>query len=306
MAGPRNLRGYFGGPAGSRSPRTAGSVDLVHAHGLTAGLRQIGRSLRPGSPPVVVTVHTSMRQTLRADFQLLRTRPAQTVLWAAARAALRRAAEVIVVSEQVRMELGFGVVVAPAVDLPRSGPGARARIRAELGTPEDAVVVLGVGRLHPDKRPQDFLRAVARSGATGWLAGDGPLRVSLEEAAASSGVLLLGQRPDIGDLLAAADVFALPAQAESYGLAVMEALGAGLPVVATRTGAVADLVGEAGILVDPGDGDAFVAAVSEVAGSFDLRSGLAAAAAGRPLPSPQELVRQVGAVYDEVMVGRDG
>jgi glycosyltransferase involved in cell wall biosynthesis len=161
-------------------------------------------------------------------------------------------------------------------------------------------VVLAVGRLHPDKQLDVFIRALEGSGAEGWIAGDGPERASLEAQTPGTGVRLLGHRSDVGNLLAAADVFALPAHAESYGFAVMEAVAAGLPVVATRTGAIEELVGDAGLLVDPDDARGFRSAVQKLVESQELRRDLAARARNRGLPSPAQLVARVGEVYDRV------
>ncbi|HEX2054369.1 MAG TPA: glycosyltransferase family 4 protein [Actinomycetota bacterium] len=305
VSGPPGLAGYFDGvpfhPAGRRPP-PGSRADLLHAHGLTAAAKALRwTGLATKGPPFAVTVHTSMRQTLRASFPGATTPAVQTGLWAAARTMLRRAAAVIAVSETVRDELGFGVVVAPAIDLPEAQPDARRRVRKELETPEERLVILAVGRLHRDKRLDTFVRALRDTDAEGWIAGEGPERAALESLAQGTGVRLLGHRSDIGDLLAAADVFALPAMAESYGFAVMEAVAAGLPVVATRTGAVPELVGDAGILVDPGNEEHFRAAVHSLTSSPELRKTLREAARGRALPSAGQLAARVGEVYDQVL-----
>ncbi|HYN98236.1 MAG TPA: glycosyltransferase, partial [Actinomycetota bacterium] len=246
-------------------------------------------------------VHTSMQQTLRASARGAGSALAQKAMWRAARIGLRRASAVIAVSAGVRDELGFGEVVPPALDLPVADPGARQKVRNELGTPDDRAVVLAVGRLHRDKQLDVFIRAIDGSGAEGWIAGDGPERSTLEGLAEGTGVRLLGHRSDVGNLLAAADIFALPAHAESYGFAVMEGISAGLPVVATRTGAISELVGDAGILVDPDDAKGFQRAVRELVGSEELRAELARAAAEKGLPSPEELAARVGEVYSRVL-----
>jgi glycosyltransferase involved in cell wall biosynthesis len=306
VAGPEDLAGYFekcnffatSGGAFALADTTA---DLIHAHGLTAASQALRWTrLGSGGPPVVVTVHSSMQQTLRASARGAGSALAQKAMWRAARLALRMAATVISVSEDVRGQIGFGDVVPPALDLPVAEAGARSKVRKELGTPEDRTVVLAVGRLHPDKQLDVFIRALTGSGAEGWIAGDGPERQTLAARAEGSGVRLLGHRADVGNLLAAADIFALPAHAESYGFAVMEAVAAGLPVVATRTGAIAELVGDAGLLVDPDDAEGFRNSVLKLVESEELRASLAAAARNRGLPSPAELVARVGEIYDRV------
>jgi glycosyltransferase involved in cell wall biosynthesis len=242
-----------------------------------------------------------MQQTLRASAKGAGSALAQKAMWRAARIGLRRASAVIAVSAGVRDELGFGDVVPPALDLPVAEPGARHKVRSELETPDDRTVVLAVGRLHRDKQLDVFIRAIDGTGAEGWIAGDGPERSALEALAEGTGVRLLGHRSDVGNLLAAADIFALPAHAESYGFAVMEGISAGLPVVATRTGAIGELVGDAGILVDPEDAKGFQRAVRELVDSAALRAELARAAAEKGLPSPEELVARVGEIYSRVL-----
>jgi len=307
VAGPPDLQDYFDGlrfvPAGARdSPLPDTLPDVIHAHGLTAGTHALAwTTLGTKGPPVVITVHTSMQQTLRASARASGAPLAQKAMWQGARLALRRAAAVIAVSQDVRSQIGFGDVIPPALDLPAANEGARAGVRRELGTPEDRLVILAVGRLHPDKQLDVFIRAVDGTGAEGWIAGDGPQRQALEELADGTGVRLLGHRSDVGSLLAAADIFALPAHAESYGFAVMEAVAAGLPVVATRTGAIPELVGDAGVLVSPEDSGGFRRAVQELAESAELRQRLAAAARERRLPSPGELADRVAEVYTRVL-----
>jgi glycosyltransferase involved in cell wall biosynthesis len=111
---------------------------------------------------------------------------------------------------------------------------------------------------------------------------------------------LLGYRSDVADILGAADLFALPSSSESYGIAVAEAIEAGLPVVATRTGAIEQLAGAAGVIVDVDDTEGFVRAVERVAGDARERARLAAAAKQVDRPDRDALIAQVGALYDEV------
>jgi glycosyltransferase involved in cell wall biosynthesis len=105
--------------------------------------------------------------------------------------------------------------------------------------------------------------------------GDGPQRADLEARAAALGldgrVRFLGFRSDVPDLLAAADAFVLPSLMEQQPLVLIEAMGSGLPVVATRVGGVPDLVGDAGpsggtLVVPPGDVGALGAALTRLAG----------------------------------------
>ncbi|MFD5320978.1 glycosyltransferase [Streptomyces sp. NPDC127098] len=124
---------------------------------------------------------------------------------------------------------------------------ARAAVRARLGLPEGAVVVGGVGRLVPEKRFDVLLRAVAELPEHVWLvlAGAGPERAGLRRLTARLGmtgrVALVGEWPDMPGLLSAFDLFVSPSTEETFGLAVLEALAAGLPVLHVSCPAVDEL-----------------------------------------------------------------
>jgi glycosyltransferase involved in cell wall biosynthesis len=113
------------------------------------------------------------------------------------------------------------------------------------------------------------------------IAGDGPERARLE-AAAPDGVSFLGALPrgDVLGLLKSADAAILTSAWENFPHGVVEALAVGTPVIATRTGGVAEIVrdGENGLLVEPGDAPAFAAAVRRYLADGDLRARLRAAA----------------------------
>ena len=126
-------------------------------------------------------------------------------------------------------------------------------------------VVVSVGRL---KQPKDFstlARALAQLDVPyrALVAGDGPDRPALEAEVAALGVRLglPGERDDIPGLLASADVFVLSSRSEGMPLSILEAMAAGLPVVASAVGGVPELVldGETGLLVPPGDPAALAA-----------------------------------------------
>ncbi|MTE21810.1 glycosyltransferase [Streptomyces sp. TRM43335] len=139
----------------------------------------------------------------------------------------------------------------------RFDPVVRASVRTRLGLPAHSLVVGGVGRLVPGKRFDVAVRAVAQLPGTHLvLAGDGPERGRLRELAVGLGVAdrvrFLGEcggaagddpgaAPDIPGLLSAMDVFVSPSVEESFGLAVLEALAAGLPVLHVTCPAIDEL-----------------------------------------------------------------
>jgi glycosyltransferase involved in cell wall biosynthesis len=151
-------------------------------------------------------------------------------------------------------------------------------------------VVVAVGRL---KAPKDFLTLVRalvqlpRGSCEALLVGDGPDRPTLEEEIKALGlsehVHLAGERHDVPELLAAADVFVLPSRSEGMPVSVLEAMAAGLPVVASRVGGVPELVADerTGILVEPGDADALAAALVRLVGDPGLRRELGGAGRAR-------------------------
>lgn len=96
--------------------------------------------------------------------------------------------------------------------------------------------------------------------------GDGPDRPAASEEVAALGltgrVVFLGKQDSVAELLACADLFILPSESESFGLSALEAMASGVPVVATRTGGLVEVIpeGEGGILADVGDVEAMAAA----------------------------------------------
>lgn len=263
-------------------------ADVIHVHGFEAGLLV----LRKRRPPIVLTAHTDLRTQGRTA--------GSSALRALARACAERADAVVAVSARAGRHFPNAHVIAPAFDRLPPATRSRAEVRAEIGTPEDAVVVVTVARLHPDKGLERFIDAVAATGAEGWICGDGPLRDELAGRVSGTAVRLLGYRDDVADVLGASDMFALPSVGEAYGIAVVEAISAGLPVVVTAAGAMPEIAGDAGIVVDPDDAGAFAAAVARLVSEDEYRRDLAERARHIGAPHPRELIRRLGEVYDEV------
>jgi glycosyltransferase involved in cell wall biosynthesis len=211
------------------------------------------------------------------------------------RLTLERAGAAIGVSRPMverLVELGAprerAVLVENGVDRDTFQPRDKREARRELGLPEDANVIVFVGRLEKEKgAPElvDALRLVAQRRSTRQrppvhlvFVGDGSLRRELERHAqhlanAPAGedvgarVRLAGPKPleEVARHLAAADLLALPSWAEGTPNVVLEALAAGRPVVATRVGGIPDVVhdGETGLLVPPHDVSALAAALDD-------------------------------------------
>lgn len=275
-------------------------VDVVHAHGLRAGLLA-SLAVRPDTP-LVVTWHNAVLPGGRARR-----------LWTLLERRVARAADVTLaasddLARQVRL-LGGRDVRPHAVAAPLSPPAGldREQARALLGV-TDRPLVLCIARLHPQKGLDVLLQAAAR-----WeqradppvvaVAGDGPLSAQLDAAAASRpGVVMLGRRTDVPDLLGAADVVVLPSRWEARSLVAQEALWAGVPLVATAVGGLPGLLGDAAVLVPPDDPEALAAAVSGLLDDPAAAARLVARGRERAAgwPTPADTVAQVAAVLTEL------
>lgn len=156
--------------------------------------------------------------------------------------------------------------------------------RALLDTPEDARIVLAVGRLHRNKAFDVLFRALARlPDAVLWLAGEGPERARLDTLARELGIAgrvrWLGWRKDVGALFAACDAFACPSRIEPLGNVVIEAWAHGAPVVAAASVGPAALIasGETGLIVPIEDDEALAGSLRVVLDTPALAARLCAA-----------------------------
>jgi glycosyltransferase involved in cell wall biosynthesis len=152
---------------------------------------------------------------------------------------------------------------------------ARARIRRELSI-ADAAPVLGlIGRFYPVKGHRGMVQimaliARARPDAVLVFAGDGPERPACEQLCTEldlkANVRFAGQRQDIPELLSALDVVVVPSQLEGLGLAGIEALAAGRPIVSYDVGGMREIVSDGvdGRIVEPADQRAFAQAVLDL------------------------------------------
>jgi glycosyltransferase involved in cell wall biosynthesis len=190
---------------------------------------------------------------------------------------------------------------------------ASAGLRAELAIPESMRVVLAVGRLSREKGHADLVRAFAelrRSQNAPPLklvvAGDGPERAALERLAGeldiAGDVILAGHRHSIREFYALADAFVLPSHSEGSPNVLLEAMDAGVPVVATRVGGVPELAVHErdALLTERGDISGMAAAIGRVLRGGDLRERLLAG--GRAVVERQSPARY----YEEIRRVLDG
>ncbi|MDN5920677.1 MAG: glycosyltransferase [Pseudonocardia sp.] len=242
-----------------------GRYDVVHTHLFRAQLYG-GLAARLAGVRTVVSTEHSLNATLIEGRPT--NRPGVRALY---RAGSRLATRTVAVSGSVAERLAeWGVDPRRVVMIPVGidkrafafDGQARRRAREPLGLPAGAALVGGVGRLVASKRFDVLVRALAGiPDAHLALVGDGPARPELAALAARLGVRdrvhFLGELLDVAPMLSAMDVFASPSPEETFGVAILEALAAGLPVVYVRCPAL-DGVGDPGPATSAGPtADAF-------------------------------------------------
>jgi glycosyltransferase involved in cell wall biosynthesis len=272
VSGKAALVGLVGfGALAVRRSAAAYSADLVHAHwwipgGVSARLARLS-----GGPPYVVSLHG-------ADVLMLKR---SRVVRPLARDVLRGARVVTAASSYLADEAVRVAGLDPDRIVVRPMPTEVGAVAAGSGGGGGVVTV---GRLTANKRLELVIDAVAILKARGTvvrltIVGDGPERPALEQRARERGItdlttFLGAVAPDqVAAAIGHADLFAFPALHEGFGLAAAEALMAGVPVVACRSGGVPDIVpaSGAGRLLEPDDFDGFVAAMAEVLADPEAR-----------------------------------
>ena len=287
---------------------------IVHTHMAKAGT--VGRLAAEAVRPRPITIHTFHGHVLDGYFS-----PAvERAFLTAERLLARRTDVLIAVSPQVRdalVDLGVGApdrwrVVPLGLEL---GPfaainGPSWRLRQRLGLGSDIPLVGAVGRLVPIKDLGTLVRAVARlDGVHLALIGEGEQRAELEALVASLGlegrVHLPGWAEDVAAWMSDLDVVALTSRNEGTPVALIEALAAGRPVVATSVGGVPFVVrhGVTGWLVPPGDPAAIADALQAVLADPSEAARGAADARAEMLArfSSDRLVADIRALYREVI-----
>lgn len=273
-------------------------TQLIHTHGFRANFagRLAGRSL---GVPVVTTVHSVISTDYANPFKALLAPRIDNIT-------LALTGRFIAISNAIKEDLsGRGVppekisVVyngidpyepSPDRDAARAALGGLIPVR-ELGRAgEDAFIVGTVARLEPNKGVINLVRAVKKltesiPGLRVIIIGSGIEREALEKEASTLGVSnvveFLGYQLDVRRLIPGFDVFALPSLSEGFGLVIVEAMAAGVPVVASRVGGIPEIIDheKSGLLVEPGDPRALGHGVARLYESSSLRSSIAEEAA---------------------------
>jgi len=239
-------------------------IDVVHSHEFTMAIFGAAAASRARLPHYI-TLHGS-------TYWGNRWRRRAAMRWA-----FRKSQGVVAVSEPYRH------IIATILKIPESRlsvipngipteAGRRQPLRAELGLAEKDTLMVAVGNLYPVKGHRFLIEAAARlPREVGWklvIAGRGEeetrLQSLIEQHHLTDRVHLLGLREDIPDVQAAADIFVMPSLSEGLPLALLEALAAGTPVVASAVGGIPEVTGRnrGGIMVAAGEVDQLSHALS--------------------------------------------
>jgi glycosyltransferase involved in cell wall biosynthesis len=320
-----------------RGLRRFPNLDLIHLH---AGKRlgAIGRYVAAQRKlPYVISLHGGVYDVPAGEAQTW-TAPAQGTLewgkvlgwWVGARRVLDDAAAIICVGQKELMETQARHPKQKVVHLPngvdarrfaRCGAGGDGGFRARRGIASDAFVILVVGRIDPQKNQLLAVRLLAelrREMPGAHLVLVGPVTNAEYDQSLSKEISALGvgahvtlirgletSDPDLVNAYHAADLFLLPSVHEPFGIVILEAWAAGLPVVASNVGGVPSFVsdGENGCLFPSGDLGALLSAVRALIGDPDRRRNIADA--GRKKATEEfgwdRITRRLVSIYEEAI-----
>jgi glycosyltransferase involved in cell wall biosynthesis len=251
----------------------------------SGGQRAAPRSGWPRGARRSRAVHVYNEHTpLTPAGMLIRARPHQRAL---TRLVARTVDDVVAVTERQVAPLEALGYPRGRIEIVPNGVFARdvEGVRPSDELDGDGFPVLCVAGLRPEKRVDLFIEAAGaarreNADIRGYVAGDGPEQEHLEQLAEANGVTLMGARPDVLQLIAAAGAVCLPSEAEAMPMSLLEAMALARPVVTTDVGGTPDLVvnGETGFLVPPGDRAAIERALLELAANRSRADAMGAAA----------------------------
>ncbi len=324
---PGQLCAFAAGMMRVAAQAPEGHYDLVHSHYWLSG--QVGwLASDRWDVPLVHTMHTMARvkNLHRAEGDALEPRGREIgeaqVVEAADRLVANTGDEARELIAHYDAEPARVEVVHPGVDLEVFRPGDRAGARAVVGVPEQAVLLLFVGRIQPLKGPDVLIRSAATLVrrdpslrgrlVVGLLGGASGVAVrtpmALDRLADELGIADLVRfvpptdRDTLATWMRAADVVAVPSHNESFGLVAVEAQACGAVVVATDIGGLPTAVGDAGILVDGHDPHVWANAIEAVLDDPDRRAELSRRAVERSRQFGWEATAdRLAAVYEAAL-----
>lgn len=277
-------------------------ADVVHVHSSKAGfLGRLAAAVRLRTRSVLFTPHAwsfwAASGALRSGYvglERIAARWCRTIVVVAD--AERRAGLEARIGAAAQYRVVHNGIDTAKFDLPRRPVRGR---------------VVAIGRLARQKRPDLVVHAVARlrerrADIEVLLVGDGPERPAVERLVTELGlggqVQLLGNRDDVPELLATAESAVLASDYEGCPLSVLEAMAAGVPMVATRVGGVPELLadGITGRLVEPGQPDALAAAIGDLLDDSALRDSLGSEArrVARECFTRERMSAELAALYE--------
>jgi glycosyltransferase involved in cell wall biosynthesis len=285
---------------------------IVHTFLLTASL--YGRlAAKLASVPIIIGTEVNIyAQKRRAHIAAERMLMAATDCVVASAESVRDFYIDQVHADPARVRVIYNAVDWSALDTTMT----RAEVRRAIGIPESALTIAIIARLTEQKAHRVLFDALASSEALKdvhvLVVGDGELRDELRRRAASIDdgrrIHFVGPRRDLGNLLAASDIFAMPSLWEGLPLSLVLAMGAGLPVVATRVAGIPEVVEHerTGLLVDPGQATPLAQSLSLLAHDAAMRARLGAAAREfvRPRFGAEGYVNAVTGLYDSLLAAK--
>ena len=261
-----------------------GHFDLIHAHTPTASIlaRLAARKARKSGTVVMYTCH---------GFHFHNAAPKKNwIMFYPIEKWMSRYTDCIVTinkedfnrarafhAKQVRYIPGVGV----DINRIKNAKVDKRAYKKSIGIPEDCIMLLSVGEMIERKNHQVIIKALGklrRDDIYYVICGKGPLKEELEKLSASLDVqtVFLGFRKDIPELCNTADISAFPSRIEGLGLAGIEAMAAGVPLVSSNVHGILDYVidGKTGYACDPDDVDGFAEAINKLASSEELRESM--------------------------------
>lgn len=285
---------------------------IVHTFLLTGSLYGRFAAMMSGVP-VVIGTEVNIYENKRASH-------ARFEQW------LMRGTDIVIASaksvkdfyvEQVGADPAKVEVIYNAVDWSQlETTMTRDELRASIGVPREVMAAGIIARLTEQKAHRVLFDAMAQHAPLQQMhlvvVGDGELRESLTERVETLGlrdrVHFVGARRDLGNILAAVDLFAMPSLWEGLPLSLVLAMGAGLPVVATRVAGIPEVVQHdvSGLLVSPGNSGELAQALSRLVEDAPLRRSLGERARALVMPrfGVEKYVDSITGVYDRLLAAK--